>query len=95
MRRFPCALAVLILAWAAGCIVAVEEPGRRVVVEDTHVCVGSCDHLYVDGGWYMVAGHRHGPDCGHYLVKGKWVKQKGDGKPDEKDDPKDKHDKKD
>jgi len=46
-------LAVLILAWAAGCIVAVEEPGRRVVVEDTHVCVGSCDHLYVDGGWYM------------------------------------------
>jgi len=28
-------------------------------------------------------------------VKGKWVKQKGDGKPDEKDDPKDKHDKKD
>ena len=24
-----------------------------------------------------------------------WVKQKGDGKPDEKDDPKDKHDKKD
>lgn len=94
MRRIILALAVVVLSAMTGCIVAVEEPGQRVVVEDTHVCVGSCDHLYVDGGWYLVAGHRHGPNCGHYLVKGKWVKQKGDGKPDEKDVPKDPQDKK-
>ena len=78
-------------------------PGQAkkvVVVESSHACVDSCEHFFLDGVWYIEAGHRHGSSCGHYLVKGKWGKDKGDDHKDKdkdkgKDKGKDKKDKKD
>ena len=108
MRRFGLALAAVVLAATAGCVAVVEErhgpsghphggpPGQTkkvVVVDAGHICAASCDHSYLDGVWYLEVGHRHGPGCGHYLVKGKWGKHKGDDKADE-DERKDKKDKK-
>jgi len=66
--------AVLIVG-LAGCAVEPVELGRTPGAADSsHVCAGSCDHIFVDGGWKVVANHRHGPECGHVLVDGKWVK---------------------
>ena len=71
-----------------------------VVVEATHVCVATCDHYCVENVWYIEVGHKHGPDCGHVLVNGKWGqkdsdKDKDNGKGNDKDKDKDKKDKKD
>lgn len=114
MKHFALFLSAFLLASAAGCVAVVEDrhgrsshphggpPGQTkkvVVVESSHFCVDSCDHFHLDGVWYIEVGHRHGSGCGHYLVKGKWGKHKGDDHPGEghgpKDKDKDKKDKKD
>lgn len=77
MRRFHGTLAAVILAVTAGCAARSSPPPqarRSVAVEDAHVCIGACDHFFVDGGWYIETGHRHGPNCGHHLVNGRWKK---------------------
>lgn len=80
MRRLTLTLAILL---SAGCTVHSSPPPqyrRADPVEDSHACVGACDHFIVDGGWYVEVGHKHGPNCGHVLVNGKWTKQKGPDK---------------
>ena len=75
LRSSMCAA---LLAATVGCsATAVEtEEFRSGEVASDHVCVGACDHIYADGGWKVVLGHKHGPNCGHVLSNGKWVKQK-------------------
>lgn len=77
MRRIGLILVAATL-FAIGCAVEPVElqraPGEA---ERSHVCGGSCDHIFVDGGWQVVPRHRHGPECGHVLVDGKWVKADG------------------
>jgi hypothetical protein len=85
-------LLALVLAAVAGCSVHSAPPPqdrRRGAVQDDHVCIGACDHFFVDGGWVVEPGHRHGPDCGHQLVNGKWKKVKPADK-DEDERPPDK-----
>jgi len=96
MRRLTLALAGSILVGLAACT-AVEEPNpsKKIVVEESHRCIGACDHIFVEGGWRLVPNHKHGPDCGHYLVNGRWVVDKGEVKPVEADDLKDKKPKQD
>jgi hypothetical protein len=47
--------------------------GTRVSIASGHVCTASCDHYHYGGYWYRVAGHVHGPGCGHVLRSGIWV----------------------
>ena len=104
MRKLCGSLALAVMMAVAGCVAHVDShhgssghphgapPGQAkkvVVVEASHFCVDSCDHFYLDGVWYIETGHKHGYNCGHYLVNGKWGKHKGGG-----DDDKDKKDKK-
>lgn len=47
---------------------------RRADVARQHVCSGVCDHYCDDDGqWIVVRGHRHGPECGHHMISGRWV----------------------
>ena len=96
MRRITLLLTGLLLAGFAACT-AVEEPNpsKKIAVDASHRCIGSCDHIFVEGGWRLVPNHKHGPNCGHYLVNGRWVKEKGEGVPVEGDVPTDKKDKQD
>ena len=60
---------------ASGCAVEPVDLKRTSTAgEASHVCAGSCDHIFVDGGWTVIPRHRHGPECGHVIVDGKWVK---------------------
>jgi hypothetical protein len=75
--------AAFLLAISMGCRSLSVEPERRETVGSDHVCIGACDHIYVQGGWRVVAGHKHGPNCGHELVNGKWVEAKPADVPEE------------
>lgn len=89
MRRITLLLAGLILSGLAACTAVSEpNPSKQIAVDDTHRCIGSCDHIFVEGGWRLVPNHKHGPDCGHYLVNGRWVNEKGEVKPPEEAGPK-------
>jgi hypothetical protein len=58
-----------------GCYVE-PYPGRNVVVvEQGHLCTDGCSHYYGEGRWYATEGHCHGPDCGHVLRGGIWVRK--------------------
>jgi hypothetical protein len=93
MRRLQLTLAAAVLAVSAGCAVSSSPPPRERPrgVEDSHTCIGACDHFFVDGGWVVEPGHKHGPNCGHHLINGKWKKDKPADK-DGDDRPKDKKD---
>lgn len=84
MRRFTLAMAAVVLAVTAGCSsVGVDtETTKREPVAHDHACIDACDHIYAEGGWRLVKGHRHGPNCGHALVNGRWVEDKAAGQTD-------------
>jgi hypothetical protein len=76
MGTFKPLFAALVLAAAACTSTTTDtEEFRAGAVEADHVCAGACDHIYADGGWKVVLGHKHGPNCGHQLVNGRWVKK--------------------
>ena len=74
MGKFRLAWAAAVLIAAACTIVPVEGERPAGAVEDQHNCIDACDHIYADGGWLIIRNHRHGPNCGHVKVNGKWVK---------------------
>jgi hypothetical protein len=67
-------LAGLVVFIAACQVVPVEGERPAGATEAAHNCIDACDHIYADGGWLIIRGHRHGPNCGHVKVDGKWVK---------------------
>lgn len=69
-------LTVVFLLAAAGWLGCAHPPGqvrKAARVEASHLCVATCDHVWIDGDWYVQAGHKHGKACGHEIVHGKWV----------------------
>ena len=71
-----------VLAAAACAVTPVDGELRSGAAEPDHVCIDACDHIYADGGWKVILGHRHGPNCGHERVNGKWVKKPEPAPPD-------------
>jgi len=73
MGRIGLILAATLIA--LGCTLEPVDLERSAGDSDrSHHCIGSCDHIIVEGGWKVVPRHHHGPECGHVLVDGQWVK---------------------